>query len=62
MKNRYIGFSFRQMQDIILIDYICGSYKIDGAILFIDFSKAFDSLEWDFIFGIFEMAFLKGDD
>ena len=50
------------MQDIILIDYICGSYKIDGAILFIDFSKPFDSLEWDFIFGIFEMAFLKGDD
>jgi hypothetical protein len=25
-------------------------YKIEGAIIFIDFSKAFDSLEWDFMF------------
>jgi hypothetical protein len=25
-------------------------YKIEGAIIFLDFSKAFDSLEWDFMF------------
>jgi hypothetical protein len=24
-------------------------YKIEGAIIFLDFSKAFDSLEWDFM-------------
>jgi hypothetical protein len=25
-------------------------YKIEGEIIFLDFSKAFDSLEWDFMF------------
>ena len=48
MKNRFIGFNLRQIQDII--DY-ADLYKIEGAIIFIDFSKAFDSLEWDFMFG-----------
>jgi hypothetical protein len=24
---------------------------MEGAIIFIDFSKAFDSLQWDFMFG-----------
>ena len=27
-------------------------YKIEGAIVFVDFSKAFDSLEWNFMFSI----------
>jgi hypothetical protein len=48
VKNRSIGFNLRQIQDII--DY-ADLYKIKGAIIFIDFSKAFDSLEWDFMFG-----------
>lgn len=48
VKNRFIGFNLRQIQDII--DY-ADLYKIEGAIIFIDFSKAFDSLEWDFMFG-----------
>ena len=46
IKNRFIGFNLRQIQDII--DY-AELYKIEGAIVFVDFSKAFDSLEWDFI-------------
>ena len=47
IKNRFIGFDLRQIQDII--DY-SNIYKIEGAIIFLDFSKAFDSLEWDFMF------------
>lgn len=46
IKNRYIGFNLRQIQDVI--DY-CDQYQIDGAIIFVDFSKAFDSLEWNFM-------------
>ena len=45
IKNRFIGFNLRQIQDII--DY-SNIYKIEWAIIFLDFSKAFDSLEWDF--------------
>jgi hypothetical protein len=48
MKNRFIGFNLRQIHDII--DY-ADLYKIEGAIIFIDFSKPFYSLEWDFMFG-----------
>ena len=47
IKNRFIGFNLRQIQDII--DY-SDIYKIEGAIIFLDFSKAFDSLELDFMF------------
>jgi len=42
VKNRLIGFNLKQIQDII--DY-ADLYEIEGAIIFIDFSKAFDSLE-----------------
>ena len=47
VKNRYIGYNIRQIQDII--DY-AENFTIDGAILFLDFSKAFDSIEWNFMF------------
>ena len=47
IKNRYIGFNIRQIQDII--DY-SEKFNIDGVLLFIDFSKAFDSLEWPFMY------------
>ena len=40
IKNRYIGYNIRQIQDII--DY-ADKFNIEGAILFLDFSKAFDS-------------------
>ena len=46
IKNRYIGFNVRQIQDVI--DY-SEKFNVDGAILFLDFTKAFDSLEWTFM-------------
>ena len=46
VKNRFIGFNLRQIQDII--DYT-DIYKIEGATIFVDFTKAFDSLEWNFM-------------
>jgi hypothetical protein len=46
IKNRFIGFNLRQIQDIL--DY-SNIYKIEGAIIFLGFSKAFDSLEWNFM-------------
>ena len=38
VKNRYIGFNIRQIQDVI-----------DHSEKFLDFTKAFDSLEWSFM-------------
>ena len=49
IKNRFIGFNLRQIQDVI--DY-ADSYSVEGAIIFVDFTKAFDSLEWDFMFKV----------
>jgi hypothetical protein len=42
LQIRFIGFNHRQIQDII--DF-ADSYTIDGAIIFVDFIKAFDTLE-----------------
>ena len=47
VKNRFIGENIRQMHDIIDYAY---KMKIPGIILFLDFQKAFDSLEWNFMF------------
>ena len=49
IKNRFIGFNLRQIQDII--DYT-ELHGLEGAIIFVDFTKAFDSLEWDFMFNV----------
>jgi hypothetical protein len=46
VQNRFIGFNIRQIQDII--DY-ADIYKIEGAIIFVDFTKVFGSLEWNFM-------------
>ena len=51
IKNRFIGFNLRQIQDVI--DY-ADKFNIEGAILFIDFSKAFDTLEWNFMYHTLE--------
>jgi hypothetical protein len=32
-----------------IIDY-ADKFNVEGAILFLDFSKAFDSLEWEFMY------------
>ena len=42
VKNSYIGFNIRQIQDVI--DH-SKTFNIEGAILFLDFTKAFVSLE-----------------
>ena len=46
LKGRYIGESIRLIDNII--DY-ASQKNIPGLLLFIDFEKAFDSLEWSFI-------------
>jgi hypothetical protein len=46
VKNRYIGFNIRQIQDVI--DH-SKKLNIEGAILFLDFTKAIVSLEWYFV-------------
>ena len=49
LKNRYIGFNIRQIQDII--DYT-ENLNIEGCILFLDFRKAFDTVSWKFMFAV----------
>ena len=46
VKGRFIGEAARSIIDIM--DYT-KSQNIPGIILFIDFEKAFDSLDWDFM-------------
>lgn len=47
IKNRFIGENVRFTLD--LIDF-CNKNKLSGLLLLVDFEKAFDRLEWDFIF------------
>jgi len=49
MKGRYIGENIRKTIDII---EHAESHKCAGMIFSIDFEKAFDKLEWDFIFKV----------
>ncbi len=46
INNRYIGQNVRLLLDTI--EYVNANNKT-GALLFLDFQKAFDSLEWNFI-------------
>ena len=46
IKNRFIGFNIRQIQDII--DY-AEDINLGGILLSLDFQKAFDSIEWNFM-------------
>ena len=50
IKGRFIGFNIRQIQDVI--DY-ADELDSEGAILFLDFRKAFDTVEWNFMFEVF---------
>ena len=47
IKGRFIGEVARSILNII--DHI-ESLKLSGILLFIDFEKAFDSIEWDFLY------------
>ena len=49
VKVRYIGDNIRLLFDII--DYTEFN-QLPGAILFVDFFKAFDSLKWEFLFKV----------
>ena len=47
VKDRYIGETIRSIYD--LMDFT-GRENISGLLIFIDFQKVFDTLEWDFLF------------
>ena len=49
IKGRFIGFNIRQIQDII--DY-ADELDSEGAILFLDFRKAFGTVDWNFMFEV----------
>jgi hypothetical protein len=51
VEGRYIGHNIRQIQDII--DF-ADETQIEGAILFLDFKKAFDTVEWNFMLDTLE--------
>ena len=58
VKDRFIGETIRSIYDIM--DYTVEE-NIPGLLIFIDFEKAFDSVEWDFLFKCLE-AFNFGSD
>ena len=47
VKDRFIGETIRSIYDVM--DYTVEE-NIPGLLIFIDFEKAFDSVEWDFLF------------
>ena len=51
VKGRYIGDAIRIVQD--LIEYT-DKKNIPGLLLFIDFEKAFDTVEWKFVWQVFK--------
>ena len=58
MKDRFTGETIRSIYDIM--DWTVNE-NIPGLMIFIDFQKAFDSIEWDFLFKCIE-AFNFGSD
>ena len=51
VKGRFIGDTIRIIQDLIEYTHI---KNLPGLLLFIDFEKAFDTIEWKFIWKVFE--------
>ena len=49
VKGRFIGHNIRIVEDII---YYANITNNDSIIAMLDFEKAFDSIEWDFIFKV----------
>jgi len=58
VKDRYIGETIRSIFDVV--EFTAAENGSD-LMIFIDFHKAFDSVQWDFILGCFE-AFNLGPD
>jgi len=58
IQNRFIGCNIRQINDVI--DFIEGT-KGSGLILFLDFKKAFDTVEWNFMFNVLAKFGFKND-
>ena len=52
IKKRFIGENIRLLED--MIEYTDRN-NIPGVLLFLDFEKAFDSIEWNFIFKTLEL-------
>ena len=46
IKGRYIGQNIRLISDVIHLSKTC---NVHGALLFVDFEKAFDSIRWPFL-------------
>ena len=53
IKNRFIGDTIRTILDII--DYT-DKYNKQGLLMMIDFEKAYDSVEWSFLFRVLEQC------
>ena len=56
IKDRYTGFNIREIQDII--DYF-GHTKKYGALIFLDFRKAFDTVGWPFLISVLRHSGFK---
>ena len=54
IKNRYMGYNIRLTEDVI--DHF-DKLQMNGVMFFADFQKAFDSLDWNFMFSALD--FLK---
>jgi hypothetical protein len=58
MANRYIGDNIRLIYDVIA--YL-DAHKLPGLLINIDFEKAFDSLDWEFMFKVLKAFGFKED-
>ena len=59
IKRRFIGINARTILDVL--EY-CSDNNHDGILLFLDFQKAFDSGEWNFIFESLKKTFNFGNE
>ena len=58
VKNRYIGENVRLISDVI--DYT-KARQTQGVALFLDFKKAFDSIEWEYLHKVLDVFNFKQD-